>query len=83
VNFVKIVETSGVDYISVHGRRRSQRSSEPVNLEAIKLVKSIATVPVFANGDIFSLEDVDRIIDATSVDGTVPTLQTMTIDVDC
>lgn len=68
---MKLVETSGVDYITVHGRRRSQRSSEPVNLEAIKLIKSIATVPVFANGDVFSLGDVDRIVKATGVDGTI------------
>lgn len=77
---MKLIETSGVDYITVHGRRRSQRSSEPVNLEAIRLIKSIATVPVFANGDIFSLEDVGRIVNATGVDGTIFTLVEIPFD---
>jgi len=69
VDFVKIVEDSGVDYITVHGRRRSQRSSEPVNLEAIALVKSVAGVPIVANGDVFNLEDVKKIVGVTGVDG--------------
>ncbi|PWW74701.1 hypothetical protein C7212DRAFT_298508 [Tuber magnatum] len=64
-----MVESSGVDYITVHGRRRSQRSSEPVNLEAIALVKSVAGVPIVANGDVFSLEDVERIVRVTRVSG--------------
>jgi tRNA-dihydrouridine synthase 4 len=69
VRFVAIVESGGPDYITVHGRRRSQRSSEPVNLEAIRLIKSVAKVPIVANGDVFCLDDVDRIIKATRVDG--------------
>lgn len=71
VAFVSIVEAGGPDYITVHGRRRSQRSSEPVNLEAIRLIKSIARVPIVANGDIFSLDDVDRIVKVTGVDGVM------------
>lgn len=69
VDFVKTVEGSGVDYITVHGRRRSQRSSEPVNLEAIALIKSVAGVPIVANGDVFNLEDVEKIVGVTGVDG--------------
>lgn len=80
---MKLVETSGVDYITVHGRRRSQRSSEPVNLEAIRLIKSTATVPIFANGDVFSLEDVDRIVNATCVDGTIFTPAEISLDSNC
>ncbi|KAI5838661.1 dihydrouridine synthase [Morchella snyderi] len=71
VRFVTIVETGGPDYITVHGRRRSQKSTEPVNLEAIRLIKSVSKVPVVANGDVFCLDDVDRIIKATRVDGVM------------
>jgi tRNA-dihydrouridine synthase 4 len=69
LDFVRTVETSGVDYITVHGRTRATKSSEPVNLEAIKAVKMVATVPVVANGDVFSLEDAHRIAEFTGVDG--------------
>ena len=67
---MRAVEDGGVDYITVHGRRRSDRSSEPVNLEAIRLVKQAAKVPVVANGDAYSLEDVHRIASITRADGT-------------
>jgi tRNA-dihydrouridine synthase 4 len=71
VDFVKTVEAAGVDFITVHGRTRAQRSSESVNLDAIKLIKSIATVPVIANGDVFSLSDAHRIASETGVDGVM------------
>lgn len=60
-----------MDFITVHGRMRSTRSSEPVNLDAIRIVKEHARVPVIANGDVFSLSDVDRIVHETGVDGVM------------
>lgn len=71
VQWVKTVESARPDYITVHGRRRTQRSSEPVNVEAVKLIKSIATAPVVLNGDIFSMGDVNRLVEATGVDGVM------------
>ena len=67
--WVRLVEEAGVDYITVHGRMRSTRSSEPVDLEKIREVRMAARVPVLANGDVFSLEDVRRIVEFTGVDG--------------
>ena len=63
------MEEAGPDYITVHGRKRSQKSTEPVNVEAVKLVKSIAKVPVLLNGDVFCMKDVDALVAATGVDG--------------
>ncbi|KAG4438214.1 hypothetical protein IFR05_006287 [Cadophora sp. M221] len=71
LDFVRRVEDAGVDFITVHGRMRHTRSSEPVNLDAIRLVKEHARVPVIANGDVFSLADVDRIVARTGVDGVM------------
>ncbi|KAI9730808.1 MAG: hypothetical protein M1834_005526 [Cirrosporium novae-zelandiae] len=71
VDFVRAVEGAGVDYIGVHGRLRSQRSSEPVDLEAIRLVKESVACPVVANGDAFSLKDAERIAGCTGVDGVM------------
>lgn len=67
--FVKRAESVGVDFIAVHGRTRKQKSSEPVNLEAIRFVKEVAGVPVVANGDVFSLADAERIYEETGVNG--------------
>jgi tRNA-dihydrouridine synthase 4 len=35
----------------------------------MKLVKEVSTVPVLANGDVFSVEDANAIVEATGVDG--------------
>lgn len=67
--FVKRALSVGVDFITVHGRTRRQKSTEPVNLEGMKLVKEVSTVPVLANGDVFSVKDADDIVGATGVDG--------------
>lgn len=71
LEFVKKVEASGVDFITVHGRTKNTRSSIPVDLEAIKLVKATTSVPVVANGDCFSLEDAMRIAEYTGADGVM------------
>lgn len=67
--WVKVVEAAGVDYITVHGRTRSQRSSTPPDYEAIRRVKAAATVPVFANGDVYFAADVKKITALTQADG--------------
>lgn len=69
--FVKRALSVGVDFITVHGRTKKMKSSEPVSLEGMKFVKEVSTVPVLANGDVFSLEDANRIVAATGVDGTM------------
>ncbi|RUS16909.1 hypothetical protein BC937DRAFT_90659 [Endogone sp. FLAS-F59071] len=69
--FVKRAESAGADFIAVHGRTRKQKSSEPVNLEAIRFVKEVTGVPVVANGDVFSLADAERIYEETGVNGVM------------
>lgn len=64
------MENAGADYITVHGRLKSQRSSTPPNLDAIALVKESVQCPVVANGDLYSLKDVKKIVAVTKVDGT-------------
>ncbi|KAJ3107833.1 tRNA-dihydrouridine(20a/20b) synthase [NAD(P)+]-like protein [Phlyctochytrium planicorne] len=71
VEMVKRAESVGVDWITVHGRTKKMRSTEPVNLEAIRIVKEQATVPIFANGNIFSLQDADEAIEKTGCDGVM------------
>lgn len=71
VKWAKIVEASGVDYLTVHGRRKQDRSSQPANFEAIKLVKEAVNCPVVANGDCFSPDDVSEIAAKTGADGVM------------
>lgn len=65
---------SGVDWITIHGRTRTTRSSVPVNLDAIKYVKEkmkYQEVPIIANGDCFTLKDFNYISEYTKVDGVM------------
>jgi tRNA-dihydrouridine synthase 4 len=71
ITFVKKVEAAGVDFITVHGRTRSTRSSSPANFDAIKLIKENVSVPVVANGDCFTLEDCNKIAEITGCDGVM------------
>ena len=69
--FLDVVSDAGVDWITVHGRTRNQRSSTPPDFEAIGALKAYARVPVLANGDVYSLEDARRIAEETGVDGVM------------
>lgn len=71
VDFVKRVEAAGVDFITVHGRTRQTRSSQPANFDAIKMIKESVKVPIIANGDCFSLKDCNEIASYTGVDGVM------------
>lgn len=71
VDFIKTVEAAGVDFITIHGRTRSMASSQPVDLDAIKLLTSYTTVPTLSNGDIFTLTDARSHASQTGVDGVM------------
>ena len=70
VDLCQKAEHAGVSWIAVHGRTKDQRA-EPVNKEAIKTIKESIRIPVVANGDIKSLQDVEEIRDVTNVDGVM------------
>ena len=71
VRWVRILEEAGVDFITVHGRTRSQRSSTPPDYGAIRTLRAETGVPVVANGDTYLLSDVEEIAAATSADGVM------------
>lgn len=66
---------AGVDWITIHGRLRTTRSSEPVDLDAIKYlierIKDEYNIPVVANGDCFTENDMAKIQKYTGADGVM------------
>ncbi len=57
VEFAKMAEASGASAICVHGRTRVQLYSGRADWDVIREVVKSTSLPVFANGDIFSAED--------------------------
>ena len=52
VEFAKICESAGADFITVHGRTRDQFYSGNSDMDIIKRVVENVSIPVIANGDI-------------------------------
>ncbi len=59
---------AGVDAITVHGRTKHQGYSGKVDLDVIKMVKKISSVPVIGNGDIVSVESAKKMLEYTGCD---------------
>ncbi len=68
-SFAKRMEDAGASMITVHGRTRSQMFAGKADWEAIARVKKAVSIPVVANGDIFSAEDAKRCLHITKADG--------------
>jgi tRNA-dihydrouridine synthase B len=65
VEFAKRLEGAGASRICVHGRTRRQMYSGSADWYAIAGVVKALSVPVTANGDIFSLRDLERCLKIT------------------
>ncbi len=69
--FARMAESSGASLVTVHGRvRESYYSGEP-DYNAIARAKAAVTIPLIANGGIFTEEDARLMIDRTGADGVM------------
>jgi tRNA-dihydrouridine synthase B len=64
-------QSAGAEWITVHGRLRSEDYSYPVDLAMIAAVKKRLSIPVFGNGNIFTAADAAHMSELTGVDGVM------------
>ncbi|GAB2279244.1 hypothetical protein Dimus_013892, partial [Dionaea muscipula] len=65
VELARRIEKTGVSAIAVHGRRIPDKPRDPAKWDEIAEVVVALSIPVIANGDVFSYEDFQRLKLAT------------------
>lgn len=67
----KIIEDNGGAALAVHGRTRQQGYGGKANWDAIAEIKQVLKIPVIANGDVETPEDVITILEHTGADAVM------------
>ena len=71
VAFAHRLETAGAQMLTLHGRTRSQGYNGTADWSWIAKVKQTLTIPVIANGDIFSVDTAIVCLEQTQADGVM------------
>ena len=69
VEFGQQMQEAGAEFITIHGRTRSQFYSGKADWKRIKNLKDNIDIPVFANGDIVSVETAAQCLEESGADG--------------
>ena len=71
LDFARRMEERGAQMLTLHGRTRAQGYNGTARWEWIAQVKQALSIPVIANGDIFSVEAAVRCLEITQADGVM------------
>lgn len=63
------MQEAGADFITIHARTRSQMYSGNADWKLIKELKQNVDIPVFANGDVNSVEKARQCLEQSNADG--------------
>ena len=69
--FAKILEEAGADMITIHGRTKAQGYSGESDWDMIRQLKEKLSIPVLANGDIFTAPLIVKALEQTQCDGVL------------
>ncbi len=68
-SFCLFLEAEGVEMITIHARLNGEKFCRKPRWEAIGEIKDAVSIPVFANGGIFSVADARRCLELSCADG--------------
>ena len=71
LDVARILEDNGAALIAVHGRTKAQAYRGAADWDAIAAVKQAVSIPVLGNGDVVTVEDIERIKAHTGCDGVM------------
>lgn len=72
LNFIEYgqrMQSAGADFITIHGRTRSQMYGGKADWKKISELKKNVDIPVFANGDVISIETAVQCLEESQADG--------------
>jgi tRNA-dihydrouridine synthase B len=69
VEFGEKMQEAGADFITIHGRTRSQMYGGKADWKRIAELKHSVDIPVFANGDVVSIETAVQCLEESEADG--------------
>jgi tRNA-dihydrouridine synthase B len=71
LDFARRMEDAGAQMLTVHARTRAQGYNGTAQWDWIRRVKELLSIPVIANGDIFSVESAIACLEQTGADGVM------------
>ena len=69
IEFAKALENAGADFVTLHARCRADMYQGSADWNKIKLLVDELKIPVFANGDIKTLDDAKKCLEITNAKG--------------
>lgn len=71
VDFARMLEQAGADWVTLHPRIQSQHRRGQANWEYIGRVRDAVRIPVIGNGDVQQASDIVRMLQQTGCDGVM------------
>ena len=69
VSYGQYMQDAGAEFITIHGRTRNQMYAGNADWKKIAELKKAVDIPVFANGDVTSIETAEKCMEESGADG--------------